>query len=126
MKCQGLKCKQFDIYRMDPDCPFECTCLVTDNKTILSQRELNNDNDIECPEGAFDPVTPNKCRGIFCRNFTVYDDGKGYPYNCKCEKSGHWVDLWEDDLSKENELDCPKNGFEPADETSYPPPIDID
>lgn len=125
-KCEGLKCKQFDIYRMDKECAFECTCRVTDEKTFLSSDELQKENDLTCPEGCFIPVTPNKCRGIFCKYFSVYEDGEGYPYNCKCEKTGKWIDLWEEELDRQNELDCPNNSYEPADETSFPAPIDID
>ena len=76
------------------------------------------------PEGSFNPVTPNKCRGIFCKHFTVYNDRED-SYNCKCEKSGEWIDLQEEELDKENELICPNNAFEPAETTLYPAPNDI-
>lgn len=47
-----------------------------------------------------------KCKGAKCPYFVAYDDGEGYPCNCRCEITNKWVDVMPEDLDSENELDC--------------------
>lgn len=115
-KCQGLKCKQFETYRTDENQAYECTCAITSQKIYLASCEIDGENEMDCPENGYDPKILEKCKGHLCKHFIEWDDGDGYEWNCQCEITDKWVDLWPEEFDKPNELDCPYKAFEPRED----------